>query len=94
MADKNLYCLISPVSFSCGNLVPAGLKSSQKVTLIGRTSGGGSCSVQPMTTAYGTVFQISSAMRMSSAKALAVMATMGMEATALISTSAVAVTEM
>ena len=65
VADKHLYCLISPVSFSCGNLVPAGLKSSQKVTLIGRTSGGGSCSVQPMTTAYGTVFQISSAMRMS-----------------------------
>ena len=65
VADKNLYCLISPVSFSCGNLVPAALKSSQKVTLIGRTSGGGSCSVQPMTTAYGTVFQISSALRMS-----------------------------
>ena len=65
VADKHLYCLISPVSFSCGNLVPAGLKSSQKVTLIGRTSGGGSCSVQPMTTAYGTVFQISSALRMS-----------------------------
>ena len=65
VADKNLYCLISPVSFSCGNLVPAGLKSSQKVTLIGRTSGGGSCVVQPMTTAYGTVFQISAATRMS-----------------------------
>ena len=65
VADKNLYCLISPVSFSCGNLVPAGLKSSQKVTLIGRTTGGGSCVVQPMTTAYGTVFQVSSDMRMS-----------------------------
>ena len=65
VADKNLYCLISPVSFSCGNLVPAALKSSQKVTLIGRTTGGGSCSVQPMTTAYGTVFQISSPMQMS-----------------------------
>ena len=65
VADKNLYCLISPVSFSCGNLVPAALKSSQKVTLIGRTTGGGSCSVQPMTTAYGTVFQVSSAMQMS-----------------------------
>ena len=37
----------------------------QKVTLIGRTTGGGSCSVQPMTTAYGTVFQVSSAMQMS-----------------------------
>ena len=65
VADKNLYCLISPVSFSCGNLVPAALKSSQKVTLIGRTSGGGSCAVQPMSTAYGTIFQISSAWRMS-----------------------------
>ena len=63
--DKKLYCLISPVSFSCGNLVPAALKSSQKVTLLGRTSGGGSCIIQPLSTAYGTVFQISSAMRMS-----------------------------
>ena len=63
--DKNLYCLISPVSFSCGNLVPAALKSSQKVTLLGRTSGGGSCVVQPLSTAYGTVFQISSALRLS-----------------------------
>ncbi len=65
VADKKLYCLVSPVSFSCGNLVPAALKSSQKVTLIGRTTGGGSCVVQPMTTAYGTVFQISAALRMS-----------------------------
>ena len=65
VSDKNLYCLISPVSFSCGNLVPAALKSSQKVTLIGRTTGGGSCVVQPMTTAYGSVFQISAAHRMS-----------------------------
>ena len=47
VADKRLFCLISPVSFSCGNLVPAALKSSQKVTLLGRTSGGGSCVVQP-----------------------------------------------
>ena len=63
--DKNVYCLISLVSFSCGNLVPAVLKSSQKVTLIGRTTGGGSCVVQPLSTAYGTVFQISSARRLS-----------------------------
>ena len=63
--DKNVFCLVSPVSFSCGNLVPAALKSSQKVTLIGRTTGGGSCVVQPLSTAYGTVFQISSARRMS-----------------------------
>ena len=65
VADRHLYCLISPVSFSCGNLVPAALKSSQKVTLLGRTSGGGSCVVQPLSTAYGSVFQISSAQRMS-----------------------------
>ena len=65
VADKHLYCLVSPVSFSCGNLVPAALKSSQKVTLIGRTTGGGSCVVQPATTAYGTVFQFSAPQRMS-----------------------------
>ncbi len=63
--DKSVFCLVSPVSFSCGNLVPAVLKSSQKVTLIGRTTGGGSCVVQPLSTAYGTVFQISSARRLS-----------------------------
>jgi hypothetical protein len=39
--------------------------SSEMVTLIGRTSGGGSCVVQPMTSAYGSVFQISGASRMS-----------------------------
>ena len=62
---KKLYCLISPVSFSCGNLVPAALKSSQKATLLGRTSGGGSCIVQPVSTAWGTMFDISGAQRMS-----------------------------
>ena len=65
VSDKKIYCLISPVSFSCGNLVPAALKSSQMVTLLGQTSGGGSCVVQPLSTAYGTVFQISSSLRMS-----------------------------
>ena len=65
IADRNLFCLISPVSFSCGNLVPAALKSSQRVTLLGRTSGGGSCAVQPLSTAYGTLFQISGRLRLS-----------------------------
>lgn len=65
VSDRNLYCLISPVSFSCGNLVPAALKSSQTVTLLGRTSGGGSCVVQPLSTAYGTSFQISGRLRLS-----------------------------
>lgn len=65
VADKNLYCLIGPYSFSCGNLVPNLFKSSNQVTLLGQTSGGGSCSVLPMSTAYGTSFQISSPNRMS-----------------------------
>ena len=63
--DKNLYCLISPVSFSCGNMVPALLKASERVTLLGRTSSGGSCTVQPLTSAWGTYFNISGPSRMS-----------------------------
>lgn len=55
----NIYCLISPNSFSCGNLVPAALKMSEQATLIGRTSGGGSCAVLFCTSASGTMFQIS-----------------------------------
>ena len=65
LTDKRLFCLISPVSFSCGNLVPAVFKYSQRVTLLGRTSGGGSCTILPMSTAWGTMFQISSQRRMS-----------------------------
>ena len=41
VADKNLICLISPCSFSNGNFVPCMFKESGKVTLLGRTSGGG-----------------------------------------------------
>jgi C-terminal processing protease CtpA/Prc len=63
--DKHVYVLISPVSFSCGNLVPAVCKYHQAATLIGRTTGGGACVVQPMSTAWGTLFQISGAKRMS-----------------------------
>lgn len=63
--DKNVFVLISPVSFSCGNLVPAVFKASDKVTLLGRTTGGGSCIVQPLSTAWGTFFQISGPQRMS-----------------------------
>ena len=63
--DKNVFVLISPVSFSCGNLVPAAFKASDKVTVLGRTSGGGSCIVQPLSTAWGTFFQISGSRRMS-----------------------------
>jgi len=54
-----LYCLESPFSFSCGNLVPCVFKASNKVTMLGQTSGGGSCSIHGFSTAYGTSFQIS-----------------------------------
>ena len=60
VADKNLFCLISPASFSNGNYVPCEFKASGKVTLLGRTSGGGACTVLPASTAWGTSFQISS----------------------------------
>ena len=58
-AGYNLYCMTSKHSFSCGNLVPAACKSSGKVTMVGQTSGGGSCVVLPCTTASGAFFQIS-----------------------------------
>jgi C-terminal processing protease CtpA/Prc len=65
VSDKNLFCLISPVSFSCGNLVPCMFKESGKVTLLGRTSGGGTCNVQPSSSAWGTSFQISAPRQLS-----------------------------
>ena len=68
MAGYNLFCLTSSASFSNGNYVPCALKASGKVTLLGRTSGGGSCFVMPLSTAYGTDFRISSPWRMSFAK--------------------------
>ncbi|MBP3877266.1 MAG: hypothetical protein J6E44_04840, partial [Lachnospiraceae bacterium] len=66
--DKHLYCLISPSSFSCGNLLPSVFKNSQDVTLIGKTSGGGSCVVRPLSTASGTLFQISGPNRLAFTK--------------------------
>ena len=59
------YCLETGTSFSCGNLVPNIFKNSNRVTLIGQTSGGGSCIVQPLCTAAGTQFQVSGNMRSS-----------------------------
>lgn len=59
VASKNRYCLVSPTSFSCGNLVPAALKASHEVTLVGRNTAGGACVVQFTSTADGTLFRIS-----------------------------------
>ncbi|MBR4502120.1 MAG: hypothetical protein IKP22_09555 [Clostridia bacterium] len=66
--DYALYCLTSPVSFSCANLVPWVFKTSGLVTLLGTQSGGGSCVVQYMTTAWGTVFRISGYRRLAFVK--------------------------
>ena len=66
--DKNLFCLISPCSFSCGNLVPAMLKASGNATIIGSTSGGGTSVVQYACTADGTLFRMSSKYVMSVVK--------------------------
>jgi len=68
LTDKKVFCLISPLSFSCGNLIPAIFKDSQQVTLLGRTSGGGSCLVMSMSTAWGSMFQISGHNQMSFVK--------------------------
>ena len=66
--DKKLFCLISPASFSCGNMVPAMLKSSDRVVLLGETSGGGSAVVYPTMAAASTTFRISSRYVMSENK--------------------------
>ena len=60
-----LFCIATPVSFSCGNLVPCVFRASNRVTMLGQTSGGGSCSIHCFSTAYGTGFQISGYRRFS-----------------------------
>ncbi len=64
LGDRKLFCLTSPVSFSCGNFVPSAFRESEKVTLLGRTSAGGACIVQPVSSAWGTCFRISGSMRL------------------------------
>ena len=64
----NLYCLISPLSFSCGNLIPWAFKADSRVTLLGKVTGGGSCVVFPRASAWGTSFQVSGPMRVSFVK--------------------------
>ena len=61
----NLFCLISPNSFSCGNLVPAAFRESGKVTLLGHRSGGGACEVHTISTADGFMLRISGNYRLS-----------------------------
>ena len=64
----DLYCFTSTVSYSCANLVAAVFKDSGKVNLVGRTSGGGSCSITNVSTASGATIQLSSPARFSFSK--------------------------
>ena len=65
LGEYDLYCMISPESFSAGNLLPWLFKTSGMVTLLGDTSGGGSCEVFPLTTAWGASLTISGPKRLS-----------------------------
>ena len=64
----NLFCLASPVSFSCGNLVPCVFKEDPNVSIIGQKSSGGACTVGTISTATGAVMNISSNFRLSYTK--------------------------
>ena len=56
---KKLFCLISPETFSSANLTAAMLKMSGEVTMIGRTTKGGSGIVTPAVTGWDTIFTLS-----------------------------------
>lgn len=63
-----VYCITSPFSFSCGNYFPALLKQSGKVTILGKTSGGGACIVYSTSSADTTRFSISSCVQFCTVK--------------------------
>lgn len=65
LKDYRLFCLTSPVSFSCGNLVPSVLRNSNRVKTVGMPSAGGTCMVMPISAADGTLLQISGYRRFS-----------------------------
>ena len=64
----NLYCITSPMSFSCGNALPAIFKDSGKVVLLGKKSGGGACAVFGCSSADGNMFRISGCYQMCTTK--------------------------
>ena len=61
LADRglNLYCITSGYSISTSNFVATAFKESGKVTLVGRTTGGAPCSVCYVSSASGSILQIS-----------------------------------
>lgn len=55
----NFFLLTSNYSFSCGNALPTFVKDTGMATIIGETSGGGSCVVGGLVTASGTTLRLS-----------------------------------
>ena len=56
----DFYVMTSNFSFSCGNAFPTFVKAGHMATIIGETSGGGSCAVGGLSTATGTILRMSS----------------------------------
>ena len=65
ISNQKIFVLTSPVSFSCGNLLPCVLGSTDRAALVGRATAGGACMVQPLSTAWGSIFTISGPYRLS-----------------------------
>lgn len=63
LLGKNCYCLISDVTIGGANLLAAILKSSDRVTLLGQPTSGGTCGTQHLVLADGTMMDVSSAIR-------------------------------
>lgn len=59
LANKRLFCLTSPFSFSCANTTSAFLQDSERVTMLGKTSAGGACIVRYFLLADGTALGLS-----------------------------------
>lgn len=65
----NVAVNISDFSFSCGNMLPCMLDTlSDRILLIGQQSGGGACAVGYISTAVGSMMQISGEARFSTMK--------------------------
>ena len=58
--DFKISILTSPVSFSCGNLLPVFAKYKGDAQIIGQTSGGGECAVASTYLPSGKAIQYSS----------------------------------
>jgi C-terminal processing protease CtpA/Prc len=68
LSTKSLFCLVSAASFSCSNFLASVLRDSDQVRLLGRKTRGGSCIVQYLSLADGTLFQTSGNRQLASVK--------------------------